>query len=1020
MTDTPIPFPLGGIDDTLAASRQPGGTTPQAKNARAVDAKTGRLRGGQRPGLVKKFPLAVPGGSPVLRIDHLTFDPKKFTYEVLRGANDTTPDVGDVSREWDEDTGTLQDAVNLKTDAIGNLYALSGHTLEKFNTAGKSLWSLAIPVDSKDFTLRPMVIDAEGSVYIGIESGPEQTGATIFKVRQKQVANSNATEPEIHWAWQTDQWVRELKIHNGKLKVAQQDDVAFRAYVVTLSGISGASPIEVSSVRVTYPVLAMVIKEDGASVTGHPPFADRDTSPLNPGTKLALESWTPDDLEDSDTRIWSWFKASDLTDTLVDGEPVTFWEDRSGNGRHLSVGVPKNSGSTADVPTLDLSGSIEGPVVRFDGNQGLFSQPGGGTDAQRDACLSMLPNHGDGAYCVVMTCRPASQKTEGEVEGDTKELIDYRRYVIEQPHHGHYQGSEIDFFDAGPTGAYQSGFLVNSATTGTDPADNDLYCWGKSKSLRGTFAAGYARAYTSSSGYQLSGPAHDLDGYDPGAWTAGTSAFDWPGMPLLRGAGKFGWPMEIQYDDPTATEQGEGLTVFTFMHCGGLDECLEMAGSTGGASTTFTLDDADQLLRYPDGAVSGTWTLWDSTGVTSVSVTSIDVSAGELTLGSSQTFSTKAYLVPPRNLMSRSLFRKSGDPADRWEALPMGYAGVNSLSSPTPADREINNNVEAQQTGLGLPAIHAYIKGFLGEISEIIVLGRRQTNADRVDLGGTKHHLYPTVLTHTMSAGNAHTNDTPADEPFLVAANNLATMEMEKVEGYAAHGAGIGHRLQDPASSFPHPHYPDYGVGAIGAFDLPLRSFIDDTGQAWVGLYRNQGAQILKTTAAGDLQWCLVSATPAGAPGTILSQDINAASYGTALCEAVSGLALDSNGDIYFAGPGQGTVGAFFIGKIEDSETLPLVSTGFYDSTGGAQLEHEVLFPAGVPIPIQVDAFDNVWVPIVPGSTHPTATLDEAYRVFNPDGTYNHSLTTLDDQGGAKFQKCWAIALPPTNPDYEI
>lgn len=1085
MTDAAIPFPHRGLNDNRAYGEQPQDTAESLKNVRVADPVTGRSRGGQREGLVKHFPTTVSAGSAVLRLNHLTYDKKKFTYEALRGDSDTAPAVGDVEEEWTLETDTDKDAVNMATDLNGNRYVLAGHTLEKLNTDGTSLWTIALDVSDVDDTLGPLVVDTDGSIYAAVASGITQEGASIFRVAQQAIPNSSATEPVVKWEWVLDRWVRELRLYNGQLKVLMQDDAERRAYVLTMSNLSLSVPTEGKLIGVSYPATCLVVKSDGSVVTGHPPYADRDTSPKHPGTKLPLEKWTIESLDSWKERVWSWYRAEDLVaDGIGDGEPVPFWSDRSGNGRNLLTGVPFGSITIADSPSLRMNGSFPFPSVRFDGSQGLFSLPGGGKDSQRSACLSALPNHGDGAFCTFVVCRPASQKTPGETD-DTGTEIDARRFLFMQQHHTTFGGAYKDQMDAyGPgTRAFGSGVLLNSGTN-VSYTDDGLFVWGISNSKRGTTAPGYARAITSSSGYFTG--THDPDGYAPSAWIPGSN-HDWPGMPLLRGSGDYGWPAAVLYDDPAATEAGEGLVVLTFMHCGGLDEALEVSGTA--VTTSFTVTDTTLLKNYPTGATSGTWTLYESDGTSIGAISNIDTATGVLTIPSSS-YTGTAYIVPPRNLMSRSLFRSSGMPADRWEALPMGFNGSDAGPGATTADQSIELNVSANPTGFGFPEVHKYLKPFLGEVAEWITLGRRQTNDDRVLLGGAYHHVYPTVLDHPMYSPSQHVNDVPTDQSYADPGSNLNSSEIEKIEGWLMHRYGIAHHLEDTTSSYVHPHYPAVGSGA---YDVPLitdpsqslaaiAGVIDVTGfyfdatdtdafiefvgnqgelvldgvdegtvavttegrltgsggwtpgaatvtslsivggKAWIGRLRNPSAQLLKTSAGGELVWCLVSDKQASGltVGDIVTKDINDLSVVLSPGpEATSGLALDSNEDIYWVGPGVGADGAYCVGKVTDSEdTSMVISKGFYDSVGGAQPNSEVLFPADVTVRPQVDEWDNLLVPIVPGCTHSSVDPVEAIRIFQPDGTYVSNISTLL-HGSATYQNCWALALPLENPTYD-
>lgn len=54
--ESPVPFPLGGIDDSSPFCKQPKLTTPEGVNVRAGDPVDERARGGSRPGTSKVRP----------------------------------------------------------------------------------------------------------------------------------------------------------------------------------------------------------------------------------------------------------------------------------------------------------------------------------------------------------------------------------------------------------------------------------------------------------------------------------------------------------------------------------------------------------------------------------------------------------------------------------------------------------------------------------------------------------------------------------------------------------------------------------------------------------------------------------------------------------------------------------------------------------------------------------------------------------------------------------------------------
>jgi hypothetical protein len=63
---------------------------------------------------------------------------------------------------------------------------------------------------------------------------------------------------------------------------------------------------------------------------------------------------------------------------------------------------------TRPGPTLNKKSQHRGRNAGFNGKQGLFSKAGGGIFADRDSCLSAVPNHGDAAWTMFILCRPST------------------------------------------------------------------------------------------------------------------------------------------------------------------------------------------------------------------------------------------------------------------------------------------------------------------------------------------------------------------------------------------------------------------------------------------------------------------------------------------------------------------------------------------------------------------------------------------------------------------------------------
>jgi hypothetical protein len=59
-------FPIQGLNEGLPAEKQPPATSPVLLNVRSFDVEEERIRGGQRPGLVKAYATQVGDNRPVI------------------------------------------------------------------------------------------------------------------------------------------------------------------------------------------------------------------------------------------------------------------------------------------------------------------------------------------------------------------------------------------------------------------------------------------------------------------------------------------------------------------------------------------------------------------------------------------------------------------------------------------------------------------------------------------------------------------------------------------------------------------------------------------------------------------------------------------------------------------------------------------------------------------------------------------------------------------------------------------
>jgi hypothetical protein len=61
-----LDFPLQGLHQGLPAVDQPLQTSPMISNCRPTDVAEDRIRGGQRPGMVKAYSTQVGGDHPII------------------------------------------------------------------------------------------------------------------------------------------------------------------------------------------------------------------------------------------------------------------------------------------------------------------------------------------------------------------------------------------------------------------------------------------------------------------------------------------------------------------------------------------------------------------------------------------------------------------------------------------------------------------------------------------------------------------------------------------------------------------------------------------------------------------------------------------------------------------------------------------------------------------------------------------------------------------------------------------
>ena len=151
-------FPAGGVSENFSFESQPPGTTVSAQNVRAYDAKSGRLRGGQRPGLKKfvadQFELTNTAGT----------NPKAFQSLVQLTGTDLAKSAGDKSVAIPKNSGTSSTVASIKDFPGVSGTKTTSHTStlhDAVGTAGTFDGQHQLAVYSKDSDLYAVTVDTQ-------------------------------------------------------------------------------------------------------------------------------------------------------------------------------------------------------------------------------------------------------------------------------------------------------------------------------------------------------------------------------------------------------------------------------------------------------------------------------------------------------------------------------------------------------------------------------------------------------------------------------------------------------------------------------------------------------------------------------------------------------------------------------------------------------------------------------------------------------------------------------------------
>ncbi len=410
----PIPWPIGGLNDDLATIAQPPRTTREAVNVRGRDPKTGRVRGGVREGTTKVITaLVAPGGATNKEIRDLAsimYESRRTTYTAITSA-------GDIVKEWSDTPDSGVEVQRIAVDRYSNIYGINDLArVTKWNSAGEQLLTFQVPVGHSTTRLRTIAVDYNLAVYVGSSTGPQGGESRIWKYIRDE--NDNYV---LDWEIVLEGYCPDLKIRDGSLYALENRSLlsipdGTPSFLFGTAHVNVYDELDSSAARllwsraVPFPAAQVRVNSSGEIFVTSQPNSERGQAQeqfdcSNPSVyddpSDFIASWS--------TRKWVWLDARDLTG-FTEGDEITFWIDKTGNGRNVfywSGNDPIFEGISP--PLFNPAGLCGKATVRFDGAHGLATADtsGGNAENNLDSNLSLMPTVQDQAFFIAMLICPS-------------------------------------------------------------------------------------------------------------------------------------------------------------------------------------------------------------------------------------------------------------------------------------------------------------------------------------------------------------------------------------------------------------------------------------------------------------------------------------------------------------------------------------------------------------------------------------------------------------------------------------
>lgn len=388
--------PLRGLAEITPKGVQPELTTRSTLNTRPFCGVDQRIQLSKRPGLTKFVTDAI-GTSRVQRVFTSVYDSRLTSYAAQSPAT-----------EWGKTFRDRKPVFEIAKDKQENLYVIQGlATLLKVNSAGETVGTFKLPVEDENQSVRALAVDESGNIFAAVSEGGEQDKSRLWRFKQKTVEDE--WKPELVWTVELEFFIEHMRVQGGQLVCGANWTDRGLSEVVVYSTLLDSAPTEIRRTRVSEPINAVDIGDEGNIFWCSEPKDDRNIDPRFPAFSPRTSDRRIEDLEEFEKRVWAWYKASDLSSDHEENDSVPLWEDRSGNKRHLFQSLVTGDGS----PIFNPEGIGGRPSVRFRGrrhgdfrdalqtNYNASSAPG-----NADQQSTSIPGYRGAKWAMFMVIRP--------------------------------------------------------------------------------------------------------------------------------------------------------------------------------------------------------------------------------------------------------------------------------------------------------------------------------------------------------------------------------------------------------------------------------------------------------------------------------------------------------------------------------------------------------------------------------------------------------------------------------------